>query len=190
MKINKDDAATVEKSDSVTVPIEMIENKIYIIRGQKVMIDKDLALLYGISTKRLNEQVKRNLERFPDDFMIKLNVLEANIVFGLCGNSRSHIATLKQGRNIKYLPFAFTEHGILMLSSVLNSERAIQVNIAIMRAFIKIRQIVSTNKDLEKKLSEHERKIERHDEDIISLFSAIRQIIKEDSKPKGKWGFV
>src|SRR3989338_7492547 len=106
---------------------EKIENKIFLIRGKKVMLSKDLAEIYGVSTKRLNEQVKRNKDRFPEDFMFILTKEEAEL-------SRSQIATLKQGQNIKYLPYAFTEQGVAMLSSVLNSKRAIQVNIQIMRA--------------------------------------------------------
>ncbi|WP_255673256.1 ORF6N domain-containing protein [Flavobacterium sp. EDS] len=116
---------------------ETISNKIYFIRNQKVMLDSDLAILYGIETKRLNEQVKRNISRFPEDFMFQLTEVEYN-------SSRSQFATLKNGRgfNLKYLPFAFTEHGVLMLSSVLKSDKAIQTNIQIMRIFTKVRQML------------------------------------------------
>lgn len=122
-----------------------IEERIFSIRGKQVMIDRDLAMLYGVETKRLNEQVKRNIERFPEDFMFQLTYEEC---------SRSQIATLniKQGQNIKYLPYAFTENGIAMLSSVLRSETAIAVNIRIMRTFTKIRKSVCQNSDLQNRV--------------------------------------
>jgi phage regulator Rha-like protein len=139
------------------IPIERIEKQIFLIRGQKVMLDSHLALLYGVSTKRLNEQVRRNISRFPDDFMFQLTQAEYELL-------RSQIATSKYGSGgRRYLPLAFTEQGVAMLSTVLNSERAIQVNIAIMRAFVKLRQILATHKDLVHKLEELEKKYETHD---------------------------
>lgn len=159
------------------IPREVIENKIYLIRGHKVMLDKELASLYGVSTKRLNEQVKRNVRRFPDDFMFQLTKDEILIFQSGMSSSRSQFATLKQGQNIKYLPYVFTEQGVAMLSSVLNSERAIQVNIAIMRVFVKLKQILSTHKELACKLKELENKIEKHDVEIQSIFEAIRQLM-------------
>jgi len=167
---------------NLTVAQEVIEQKIYLIRGRKVMLDGDLALLYRVSTKRLNEQVRRNLKRFPKDFMFKLNWEEAKI-------SRSQFATLKHGQNIKYLPYVFTEQGVAMLSSVLNSERAIQVNIAIMRAFVKLRQILSANKELASRLKELEQRIEKHDTEIHAIFEAIRQLMAPPVKPKRSIGF-
>ena len=165
------------------VPEEVIERKIFMIRGHKVMLDRDLARLYGVPVKRLNEQVKRNIKRFPEDFMFQLIWKEAEF-------SRSQIATLKHGKNIKYLPYAFTEQGVAMLSSVLNSKRAVQVNIAIMRAFVKLRQILSMNKELAYKLNELEHKIERHDEDIQAIFEAIRRLTAPlPVKPKPQIGF-
>jgi len=161
---------------------EVIEKKIYLIRGHKVMLDRDLAKLYGVSTKRINEQVRRNIKRFPEDFMFQLTKAEDNSL-------RSHFATLKRGQHSKYLPYAFTEQGVAMLSSVLHSERAIQVNIAIMRAFVKLRQILATHKELAYKLSELERKIERHDTEIKAIFDAIRQLMTPAEKPKRKIGF-
>jgi len=149
------------------------------IRGQKVMLDNDLAALYQVSTKRLNEQVKRNLKRFPDDFMIRLTEEENNSL-------RSHFATLKRGQHKKYLPYAFTEQGVAMLSSILNSERAIQVNIAIMRAFIKLREIMATHKDLARKIDEMERK---YDHQFKVVFDAIRQFLIPPEKPKKRIGF-
>ena len=159
-----------------------IEQKIFLIRGHKVMLDKELAKLYGVSTKRLNEQVKRNVKRFPEDFMFQLTWEEAE-------SSRSQFATLKKGRNIKYLPYAFTEQGVAMLSGVLNSERAVQVNIAIMRAFVRLRQILSTNKELAHKLAQLERKTEKHDTEIRAIFEAIRQLMAPPERPKRKIDF-
>ena len=165
------------------VPEQVIETKIFMIRGHRVMLDRDLAELYGVPTKRLNEQVKRNIKRFPEDFMFQLTWKEAEF-------SRSHFATLKHGENIKYLPYAFTEQGVAMLSSVLNSERAVQVNIAIVRIFVKLRQILSMNKELAYKLNELEKKIEKHDTDIQAIFEAIRQLMAPTPiKPKPQIGF-
>jgi len=172
------------------IPQETIEKKIYLIRGHKVMLGKELASLYGVSSKRLNEQVKRNIRRFPDDFMFQLTKEEVLMFQTGTSNSRSQFATLKQGQNIKYLPYAFTEQGVAMLSSVLNSERAIQVNIAIMRAFVKLKQILYAHKELVHKLDELERKIEKHDVDIQSIFRAIRQLMAPPpEKPRRMIGF-
>jgi phage regulator Rha-like protein len=164
---------------------EQIENSILLIRGLKVMLDSDLAGLYGVSVKRLNEQVRRNLKRFPSDFMIRLNREEFEAL-------RSHFATLKQGRgeHRKYLPYAFTEQGVAMLSSVLNSERAIEVNIEIIRAFTRLRQLLSAHKELAQKLAELERKIGRHDEQIQIIFEAIRQLMAPPEPKKRKIGFL
>lgn len=186
---------SVEKYNNPTIiPLESIENKIYLIRGEKVMIDRDLACLYGVSTKRLNEQVKRNQKRFPLDFMFRLTKDEINRLSDIVPSLRSQFATLKtrskRGRHSKYLPYVFTEQGVAMLSSVLNNDRAISVNIAIMRAFVKLRQIIIKNKDLEQKLYLLEQKIERHDEDIIAIFNAIRKLMQEEEKPKRKIGFL
>jgi hypothetical protein len=164
------------------ISVTGIEQKIFYIRGHKVMLDRDLAELYGVPTGRLNEQVKRNLSRFPEDFMFQLTWEEAQV-------SRSQIATLKQGRNIKYLPYAFTEQGVAMLSSVLHSERAIQVNIAIMRTFAKLREILLTHKELAHKLSELEHKVGCHDEAIKAIFEAIRQLMTPPEKPREPIGF-
>ena len=149
------------------VPSEQIERAILLIRGQKVMLDYDLAKLYGVETKILNQAVKRNIKRFPGDFMFQLDIQEVR-------DSRSQIVTLKRGQNIKYRPYAFTEQGILMLSSVLNSERAVQVNIEIMRAFVRLRQILASHKDLAKKLEELEKK---YDAQFKVVFDAIRELM-------------
>ncbi len=166
------------------IPQERIENKIYLIRGRKVMIDKDLAELYGVPTKRLKEQVRRNMRRFPEDFLIELTLEEAQSLI-----SRSQIATLKHGRNIKYQPFAFTEQGVAMLSSVLNSDQAIEVNIQIMRAFAKLRELMMSHKDLARKMDDLERKFEEHDKNFTVVFEAIRRLLEEPKKPKNPIGF-
>ena len=142
--------------------IAIIENKIYEIRGQKVMLDFDLAEMYGVETKRLKEQVRRNIERFPAEFMFELTKEEVQF-------SRSQIATLKtgQGHNIKYLPFAFTEYGIVMLSSVLKSKTAVEVNINIIRAFVRMRQYLLSNVP-QKELEKLKQRIESLEEDITS----------------------
>ena len=151
------------------IPREVIERKIYLIRGHKVMLSMDLARLYGVPTMRLNEQVKRNIKRFPDDFMFQLNKEEYEILI-------SQFAISSWGGR-RHRPYAFTEQGVAMLSSVLNSERAIQVNIAIMRAFVRLKAVLSTHKELAHKLKELENKIEKHDADIKSIFDAIRQLM-------------
>lgn len=175
----------------LVVPDERIEQRIYLIRGQKVMLDRDLAKLYGVSTKALNQAVRRHQKRFPEDFMFQLSWEEARIWWShvMSERLRSHIVTLKRGQHIKFRPRAFTEHGILMLSSVLNSEWAIQVNIAIMRAFVKLRQTLALHKELAKKLAELERNVIHHDAQIQSIFDAIRSLTAPPAKPQRKIGF-
>jgi len=160
------------------IPAEVIERKIYLIRGHKVMLDSDLAELYGVTTKRLNEQVRRNLKRFPSDFMFQLSSKEAE-------SSRSQIATSKRGGR-RYLPYAFTEQGVAMLSSVLNSDRAIEVNIQIMRAFVKLREMIASHKELAKKLDELESK---YDEQFKVVFDAIRELMTPVEPKKRKIGY-
>ncbi|MBU4312515.1 MAG: ORF6N domain-containing protein [Candidatus Omnitrophica bacterium] len=171
------------------VPQERIEQRIFVIRGQKVMLSMHLAALYGVETKVLVQAVKRNIERFPIDFMFQLTWREATSLRSqsviLEEKSRSQFVTLKHGQNIKYLPYAFTEQGVAMLSSVLRSKRAIQVNIAIMRAFVKIRLFLSTHKELAKKLEELEKKTAKHDTEIQAIFNAIKQLMTRP-KPKRK----
>jgi phage regulator Rha-like protein len=165
------------------IPNEWIQKRIYLIRNQKVMIDSDLAELYGIETKILNKAVSRNVDRFPDDFMFPLTLEEWNSL-------RFHFGTSKTGRGgRRYLPFVFTEQGVAMLSSVLKSKRAVKVNIQIMRAFVMLREILSSHKELAHKLKELELKIETHDEQITAIFEAINQLISEPEKPKRKIGF-
>jgi len=160
---------------------EVIGEKIFLIRRHKVMLDRDLARLYNVPTKRLNEQVKRNTKRFPEDFMFQLTKEEFK-------NLKSQFATSSWGGTRK-LPCAFTEQGVAMLSSVLHSERAIQMNIVIMRVFVKLRQIFSTHKALAYKLKGLEQKIEKHDEEICTIFEAIRQLMIAPEKPKRRIGF-
>jgi phage regulator Rha-like protein len=136
------------------VPIERVANKIYAIRDTRGMLDRDLAELYGVKTKALKQAVRRNIKHFPVDFMFQLTEEENQAL-------RSHFVTLKRGQHSKYLPFAFTEQGVAMLSSVLTSERAIQVNILIMRAFTKLREMLSTHEDLRRKVEAMERKYDR-----------------------------
>ncbi|MBI1884056.1 MAG: ORF6N domain-containing protein [Chlamydiae bacterium] len=167
---------------NMLIPQVAIEQKILMIRGYRVMMDKDLARLYGVPTKVLNQAVKRNIERFPEDFMFRLSPTEKDKVVTNC----DHLSSLKFSPQ---LPSAFTEQGVAMLSSVLRSERAVQVNIAIMRVFVKLREILSTHKDLAQKLSQLERKIEKHDGEIHAIFEAIRQLMAVPEKPKRKIGF-
>jgi len=165
------------------IPIERIENRIYVIRGQKVMIDRDLAELYGVSTGRLNEQVKRNQKRFPEDFMFKLNEQEINLMVSQNAiPSRKHLGGA--------FPNAFTEQGIAMLSSILNSSRAIEINILIMRAFVKLRRVLSANKDLTYLFKELKHKVDQHDVEIGLIIKAIEKMIAVEAKPKGKIGFI
>ena len=165
-------------SKAIIITEKAIESKIYFIRGQKVMMDSDLAEMYGVETKRLKEQVKRNRDRFPEDFMFELTAEEAE------NFSRSQFATLKRGYNIKYLPYAFTEHGVLMLSSVLRSEQATAVNIRIMRVYSKMKELLTLNKDILLKLEKLERSSDKHDKDIQIIFSYIKKLIEQPVKEK------
>ncbi len=170
------------KSKAGIVLSEVIQGKIILIRGQKVMLDADLAELYEVSTKRLNEQVRRNSRRFPSDFMFQLTKEEYSVL-------RSQFATLEKGRgrHRKYLPYAFTEQGVAMLSSVLTSERAILVNVEIMRTFVRLREILATHKELARKLEELEKK---YDEQFAVVFEAIRELMKPpEPPPKRRIGF-
>lgn len=161
---------------------EIIQQKIFLIRGKRVMLDRDLAELYGVSTKRLNEQVKRNFKRFPEDFMFKLTLEEKN---GLVANC-DRLKVLKFSYR---LPYVFTEQGVAMLSSVLNSERAIQVNILIMRAFTRLKELLLTHKELALKIEKLESKYVEHDDKIQAIFDAIKQLLQpqlvEDKKVIG-----
>jgi hypothetical protein len=182
------------------IPVEQVEHAILIIRGQKVMVDSDLASLYGVTAKRLNEAVKRNIKRFPSDFMFQLTKEEAEELrsrsqFATLNEKkilRSQIATLRLdtewGQHRKYLPYVFTEFGVAMLSSILRSERAILVNIEIMRTFGRIRQLLSSHKDLADKLQEIEKK---YDESFRIVFELIERLMNlPEEPPKEPMGFV
>jgi hypothetical protein len=161
---------------------DAIEQKIFLIRSQKVMLDRDLAELYGVKTKRLNEQVKRNNRRFPGDFMFQLTK----------GEKEELVANCDRFKDLKHSiinPYAFTEQGVAMLSSVLKSDRAIQVNIQIMRVFTRLRQILATHKELAQKLEEHEQRIAQHDGEIATIFEAIRQLMAPPDAHGQKIGF-
>ena len=159
-----------------------IHGSIVQIRGVAVLLDRDLAAFYGVETRVLKQAVRRNIERFPKDFMFELTTEEQITL-------RSQNVTLKRGQHSKYLPFAFTEQGVAMLSSVLNSDRAIEVNIAIMRAFVQLRKMIASNEELARKLEELENKIEKHDEDIGLIFEAIRELMTPPDTPPRKIGF-
>jgi len=154
------------------MPVDRIERTVRRLRGHNVMLDGDLAGLYGVTTKRLNEQVRRNIERFPPDFVFQMTDEEDSSL-------RSQTATLEpgRGRHRKYLPYAFTEHGAIMAASVLNSPKAIEMSILVVRAFVKLRNILATHRQLVTKLGELERKLSSHDQKIIVLFDAIREMM-------------
>lgn len=160
---------------------ESISNKIYFIRGQKVMLDRDLALLYEIESRVLNQAVKRNLSRFPPDFMFQLTEIEHNSL-------RSQIVILKKGRgeHQKYLPFAFTEHGVLMLSSVLKSDKAIQTNIQIMRIFTKVRQMLLDTTEIKVDILQIQKKLENHDKNIELVFSYLDELTEKKENEVGR----
>lgn len=162
------------------IPSERIEKAIYLIRGEKVMLDRDLASLYGVETKVLNRAVKRNLRRFPLDFMFQLTAEESDLL-------RCQIGTSNKGRGgRRYLPYVFTEQGVAMLSSVLNSERSILVNIEIMRAFVKLRQLLVSNAELSRQLAELESK---YDKQFKVVFDAIRQLMATPVRGRKEIGF-
>lgn len=171
---------------SSLIPVESISTKIFLIRGEKVLLDRDLANLYGVETKVLNQAVNRNISRFPADFMFRLTKEENDFL-------RSQIVTLKKGEHSKYLPAAFTEQGVAMLSSVLKSESAVQVNIAIMRAFVQMRKFFESNQALAKKLStleaETKKKFAKQQEQIALIFEAIKELMIEKEKPKSRIGY-
>jgi len=165
------------------IPIEVVEDMIFIIRGRRVMIDRDLAELYGIATKALNQAVKRNIIRFPSDFMFPLNEIEKRQLVTYCDR-------FKLLKHSTVFPQAFTEHGVAMLSSVLKSEQAALVNIAIMRAFVNLRKILNSNQKVSEKLKELEAKISVHDEEISRLFEAINDLTKPEQVKTTKIGFL
>src|SRR3990167_311510 len=165
------------------VPQERIVDKIYLIRGKKVMLDRDLAELYQVETRSLNQAVKRNTDRFPDDFMFQVS--EKEYIF-----LRSQFVILEgKGKYPKYLPYVFTEQGIAMLSSVLKSKIAIQINIQIIRTFTRLRELMSTNEMLRHKIESIERKQESYDKSLAGIFQLIEKLVEEETQPKPEIGF-
>jgi ORF6N domain-containing protein len=183
------------------IPVSRVAQAIRVFRGEKVLFDSDLASLYGVETRVLNQAVKRNADRFPRDFMFQLNDEEmeqvSQSVIALrerpTGNEVSDssqiVMSSRKHRGKRYRHYAFTEQGIAMLSTVLKSERAVKVNIAIMRAFVKLRQTLETNRELAQKFSELERRVGKHDEEIAAILEAIRQLMAPPEKPRGEIGF-
>ena len=171
-------------NENSIVPDEIISSKIYIIRQQKVMLDYDLAELYVVETKQLKRQVRRNIERFPEDFMFELTQQEYEIL-------RSQFGTLKRGGHLKYLPMAFTEQGVAMLSSVLNSPTSIKVNIQIIRVFTKIRQILADTLSIKLEIEEIKKKLSNQSKNIELVFNYLDELIdkKENSEPRKEIGF-
>ena len=167
--------ASGRAEDGVSLAVQDVADRIFVIRGRRVMVAVDLATLYGVSPKRLNEQVKRNHARFPDDFMFQLTLEEARTLLG----SRSQCATLKRGWNIKYAPYAFTEHGAVMVAAVLNSSVAIDASIQVVRAFVRLRAMVAVHEELGQTLEALERKF---DHQFRVVFEAIRQLTAPVSK--------
>ena len=170
--------------DEIGIPTEIITNKIYFIRNQKVMLDSDLAELYAIETKQLKRQVRRNIERFPDDFMFELSSVEYEIL-------RSQFGTLKQGGHSKYLPMAFTEQGVAMLSSVLNSPTAIKVNIQIIRVFTKIRESLTDNLNIKIEIEEIKKKLTHQSKNIELVFTYLDELMEkqENKVERNKIGY-
>jgi hypothetical protein len=164
------------------VPIEQVAQVILMMRGQRVILDADLARLYGVRTERLNQQVRRNRDRFPEDFMFQLTEAEKNEVLAKC----KHLARLKFS---PALPLAFTEHGAIMAASVLNTPRAIEASVFVVRAFVKLREILATHKELAQKLTELERHVRGHDAQIQAIVEAIRQLMKPPDTPREQIGF-
>ena len=176
-------AMSKKKTNEVSIPEEVIISKIYLIRGHKVMLDRDLAELYGVETRRLKEQVRRNKDRFPEDFMFEMSKEELK-------DWRSQFATSnREVMGLRVSPFAFTEHGVLMLSSVLNSEQAIKTNIQIMRIYTKMRQMLITHQDLLLKFNELEAKVGKHDQSISQIFAYLKQLLQEQGEPREPIGF-
>jgi ORF6N domain len=176
-------------TSKVEIPAERVERRILLIRNQKVMLDADLAALYEVETKILNQAVRRNIERFPEDFMVQLTPEEDDLAkeFLNADLLRSQIVTSNTGRGgRRYQPLAFTEQGVAMLSSVLRSPRAVQVNIAIMRAFVKLRQLLASNEELSRRLEEME---SRYDQQFRAVFDAIGELMAPEEEPRRPIGF-
>jgi hypothetical protein len=170
------------------IPLEVVQQKIFVLRGRRVMLDRDLADLFGVETRALNQAVKRNSYRFPEDFMFQLTMEEAQALYG----SRSQSVTLKRGRNIKYRPHVFTEHGAVMLANVLQSPVAVRASIQVVRAFVHLRQILATHQDLARKMEALERKVGKHDADLDAILEVLQDLLEPPPSPtiKRPIGFV
>jgi hypothetical protein len=168
--------------DHTMLPTERVERAVLVIRGHKVMLDADLAAIYGTSTKAFNQAIKRNAARFPSDFMFRLTQAEKNEVVTTC----DHLSRLKYSPT---LPLAFTEHGAIMAASVLNSSKAVEMSVVVVRAFVKLREILATHRQLAVKLAQLERTLATHDRQIVVLFGAIRELMAPPTKPKRRIGF-
>ena len=180
------------------IPVSRVAQAIRVLRGERVLLDFDLAALYGVETRALNQAVKRNPDRFPSDFMFQLSIEEAetipqaaksSVAGHVVSDSSQIVMSSGKYRGKRYLPYAFTEEGIAMLSSVLNSQRAVKVNIAIMRAFVKLRQMLDANRELAQKFSELETRVGKHDEEIVGILEAIRQLMAPVEQPRREIGF-
>jgi len=169
-------------ADHSILPTERVERAVLVIRGHKVMLDADLAAIYGTSTKAFNQAINRNAARFPSDFMFRLTQAEKDEVVTTC----DHLSRLKYSPT---LPLAFTEHGAIMAASVLNSPKAVEMSVVVVRAFVKLREILATHRQLAMKLAELERTLATHDQQIVVLFEAIRELMAPPAKPKRRIGF-
>jgi ORF6N domain len=178
--------ASKSASKREVIPIEVVEQRILVLHGRRVMLDRDLAELYGVETRVLNQAVKRNSERFPEDFMFQLSMEEAQAVLP----SRSQTVILNRGRNIKYRPHVFTEHGAVMLANVLQSAVAVRASIQVVRAFVHLRQMLATHEDLARKIEALERKVGKHDSDLEAILKVLRQLLEPPPAAKRRIGFV
>ena len=160
------------RTSTTPVPVEQVAQSILFLRGQRVILDRELAVIYGVETRTLNQAIKRNIERFPEDFMFQLTGEEAEL-----SRSQSVILNPGRGQNIKYLPFAFTEHGAIQAANILSSPRAVEMGIYVVRAFVKLREVLASNKELAQKLDQLERKLQTHDQAIVGIFNTIRQLM-------------
>ncbi|MBU1298904.1 MAG: ORF6N domain-containing protein [Bacteroidetes bacterium] len=170
-------------------PVEPIEHQIFLIRGQKVILDNELARIYGVTTKALNQAVRRNLNRFPEDFMFQLTRAELDAIISTSTNRSQFVTGSQKHRDPRFLPYVFTEHGALMAANVLKSKRAALMSVYVVRAFVKLREALAMHKDLAQKLKELEKKFEYHDTEIKSIIETIRQLLQPPEKPKRQIGF-
>jgi phage regulator Rha-like protein len=176
----------IPKAGRGLIPIEIIENRILVLRGHRVMLDRDLAELFGVETRVLNQAVSRNGDRFPDDFMFQLTLEEGKAVL----LSRSQIVTLKRGSNLKYRPYAFTERGTVMLANILRSSVAVRASIQVVRAFVHLRQMLAANQDLARKVEALERRVGKHDVDLQAVLNALQNLLHPPAPAKRSIGFV